>query len=204
MNDTPNRNLPDGRDPSRRRFLCAGIAGLGTGLAVPVAGAEEKSEKRFKPYDRKTRFQVGKRGREMLEKAYELGHHYEGKHGGCCRCTVAALQGALDFIPEDAGLFRSATCLDGGASPTAKQNCGGFTGSGIVIGYVCGGENFKGTGLAHGLLHKVARKFIDEYGSVLCQDVRKGVSGDCPEAVGRAARWAAEALLEQFTDYPPK
>jgi len=70
-----------------------------------------------------------------------------------------------------------------------------------VIGYVCGGENFKGTGLAHKLLHKVARKFINEYGSVLCQDVRKGVDGDCPLAVGRAARWAAQALLEQFTDY---
>ena len=52
-------------------------------------------------------------------------------------------------------------------------------------------------------LHKVYDQFKEEYGTVLCRDVRKGAEGDCSEVVGRAARWVAEALLEEFTDYEP-
>jgi hypothetical protein len=144
---------------------------------------------------------------EIIEKAYQLGHEYEKKHGGCARCTVAALQDAIPFVEVDVGLFRGSTCLDGGATPVAVQNCGGFTGAGMVIGNVCGstrGKEFQGSAaLAHELLHKVYYRFKEEYGTVLCRDVRKAAEGDCPEVVGRAAQWVAEVLLEEFTDYVP-
>lgn len=146
--------------------------------------------------------------REIVEKAYQLGHEYEGKHGGCARCTVAALQDALPMVASDEGLFRAATCLDGGATPVGEQNCGGFTGAGMVIGYVCGSrrnDTFHGTAeLAHGLLHQVYRRFAEAYGTVLCCDVRKGAKGDCPEVVGQAARWTAEAILGAFCGYVPR
>ena len=138
----------------------------------------------------------------IIEKAYQLGYKYEKENGGCARCTVAALQDALPMVAVDEGVFRTATCLDGGATPVAEQNCGGFTGAGIIIGFVCGSRrngSFHGSSkLAHRLLHQVYHRFAKEYGTVLCRDVRKGVQGDCPEAVGRAARWTAEVLLAEF------
>ena len=106
-------------------------------------------------------------------------------------------------------IFRAASCLDGGATPVGVQNCGGFTGCGIVIGHLCGGisrdgDEFRGDSqLAHELLHKVYAHFKEEYGTVLCQDVRKNVKGGCPEVVGRAAQWGAEVLLAEFSDYVP-
>jgi hypothetical protein len=110
-------------------------------------------------------------------------------------------------VPVDVDVFRASTCLDGGATPVAVQNCGAFTGAGIVIGHLCGstrGENFTGNAkLAHELLHKVYHRFKEHYGTVLCRDVRKGAEKDCPEVVGLAAKWVAEVLLEEFTDYTP-
>ena len=107
-------------------------------------------------------------------------------------------------------VFRTASCLDGGATPVGVQNCGGFTGSGIVIGHLCGGITHQdgkiqgSTGLAHELLHKVYHRFKEQCGTVLCQDARKSAKGGCPEVVGRAARWAAEVILAEFTDYKPE
>jgi hypothetical protein len=144
---------------------------------------------------------------EIIQKAYELGYEYEKKHGGCARCTVAALQDAIPFAAADESVFRGSTCLDGGATPTGTQNCGAFTGSGIVIGYLCGstrGKTFEGDAkLAHELLHKVYHRFKEEYGTVLCEDVRRGAEANCPEVVGRAAKWVAEVLLSEFADYAP-
>jgi len=112
------------------------------------------------------------------------------------------LQHSIEFIPDDKGLFRTASCLDGGATPTKAANCGGFTGAGMVIGWVCGTEVFeKRVGLSRRLIRKVYERFEKEYGSVLCKDVRKEIEGDCQEVVGRAARWTAEALVSQFTNY---
>jgi len=51
---------------------------------------------------------------------------------------------------------------------------------------------------AHRLTHRLYARYKEHYGTVLCQDVRKGVGGNCPQVVGRAARWAAEILIEEF------
>ena len=104
-------------------------------------------------------------------------------------------------------MFRAASCLDGGATPKGVQNCGAFTGAGIVIGHLCGrtrgrkGKEFEGgSGLSHNLIRKVYKRFDEEYGSVLCQDVKKGAGGDCPKVVGTAAKWTAEVLLSEFAE----
>ncbi len=114
----------------------------------------------------------------IIGKAYQLGYDYEKEHGGCARCTVAALQDAVPMVAVDEGLFRASTCLDGGATPVGEQNCGAFTGAGMVIGFLCGSRRndvFHGsTRLAHRLLHQVYQRFAEEYGSILCCDVREG------------------------------
>jgi hypothetical protein len=115
------------------------------------------------------------------------------------------VQDGVPFVEVNKDLFRGASCLDGGATPTGIQNCGGFTGAGMVVGYLCGrtrAEQFKGdAGFSHEIHRKVYEQFKEQYGSVLCKDVRKGANGDCPTVVARAAKWAAEAILEEFTDY---
>ena len=79
-----------------------------------------------------------------------------------------------------------------------------------MIGHLCGGisrdgDEFRGdSGLAHDLLQKVYEHFKEECETVLCQDVQKSTEGGCPEVVGRAAKWAAEAIVAEFTDYEPK
>ncbi|OHB65679.1 MAG: hypothetical protein A2V70_20285 [Planctomycetes bacterium RBG_13_63_9] len=119
---------------------------------------------------------------------------------------MAAVQDGVPFVQADQGLFRGAGCLDGGATPTGIQNCGSFTGAGMIIGHLCGRTRREGqfegdARLSHELMREVYERFKKEYGSVLCKDVRKAVKDDCPKVVGRAAQWTAETLLKTFTDY---
>ncbi|MFO7976432.1 MAG: C-GCAxxG-C-C family protein [Candidatus Hydrogenedentota bacterium] len=199
--DPAVRGCAHGCSMARRGFLVAAGAGLWlSGMHTNTVYAASR-EGDFRPYDTNSHFALDEDGAALIKRAYDLGYKIHSDHGGCCRCTVAALQDGLEMVPKDEGLFRAATCLDGGAAPGRKQNCGCFTGAGIVIGYICGGENFGSTSLAHKLIQQVARKFQKTYGSVLCQDAVK--SGDCHEIVGRTAQWTAEALLTQFCGYMP-
>ena len=186
---------------ARREFLQLAGAGLLGALLPQRTQGTKRHKGEFRVLDRNSQTDVGHRAKEIIETAYKLGHKYEGKHRGCCRCTVAALQGAIEFLPRDKDVFRTACCLDGGATPTGIHSCGGFTGSGIIIGYLCGANPFGDTSLSHKLIHQVYEKFKDAYGSVLCKDVRKKGKGNCPEIVGTAARWTTEIILRQFSNY---
>ena len=186
---------------NRRELLrLSGICLLGSSLTTELEGAEEGQPK-FKVLNENDRIDIGDKADEFIEKAYKLGFDLEKKHGGCCQCIVATLQNAIEFIPEDKALFRAASCLDGGATPKGVQNCGAFTGAGMLIGWVCGNEEFGNTKLSHKLIRQVYGRFEKDYGSVLCKDVREKMNANCPEVVGRAARWAAEVLLRRFTNY---
>ncbi|HKJ69043.1 MAG TPA: C-GCAxxG-C-C family protein [bacterium] len=185
---------------SRRKFLQLVMGSGLTGLLIGEVGSTTPSDVGFTPFDKHTRIDIGTRGSALIEKAYTIGHEYEEQHGGCARCTVAALQNVLPFIQENNDVFRTACCLDGGATPTKRANCGGFTGSGIIIGYVCGTNAFGDTDLGHRLMREVHGKFAQAYGSVLCQEVRKK-NHDCPDVVGKAACWTTEIILRQFANY---
>lgn len=191
-------------ETTRRRVLQCAAAGMALSLLPPdEAGAQPAEGAAI--LSRGQRIDVAGREAQILEDAFRLGHDYEKRYGGCCQCTVAGLQDALPFLPADVGLFRAASCLDGGATPTGIHNCGSFTGAGMVIGYLCGrtrGEKFVGDkSLSQDLMRKVYRRFEERYGSVLCKDVRAAGKGDCPQVVGTTARWVAEVLLEAFADY---
>ena len=131
-------------------------------------------------------------------KLMRFGRDLQKKHGGCTRCTVAALQEALAFVPQDAALRRAASCLDGGATPRGVQSCGAFTGAGIFLGWLCGTAEFNNPVLARKLLKQVYQQFESQYGSVLCKDIRPKAASDCPKVVGLAAQWTAEAILSEF------
>jgi len=191
------------KNRSRRRFLGLAVGASAGGLLITDVRPVESvgmDQVEFEPFDRDTRIDIGNGGDEMIKRAYRKGYEYEDKYRGCARCTVAALQDALEFIPKSKDVFRTACCLDGGATPSNVQNCGAFTGSGIIIGYICGTDRFGNTGLSHNLIHQVYKRFKEKYGSVLCRDVREK-GGSCPEVVGKAAGWAAEVIIRQFTNY---
>ena len=185
----------------RRRFLQLSGGMFFTFLTMRNAEGAGKDKTAFKPLGKNDRIDIGNSGDKQVQTAYELGYYYEKEHRGCARCTVAALQDALTFIPDDLSLFRSASCLAGGATPTKLANCGAFTGAGMVIGWLCGTGRFGDNTLSNDLIHEVHKRFETDYGSVICKVVREKSEADCPEVVGKAAQWTAEILLKQFTNY---
>jgi len=182
------------------------LSGLGLAVAAPTVSFGQPSGP-APLLGRGDRVDLSGREAAILDEAYRLGYDYEKRYGGCAQCTVAALQDALPIVPADAGLFRGASCLDGGATPSGLQNCGAFTGAGMVIGFLCGRTRdeifFGDKGLSHELIRKVYQRFEDRYGSVLCKEVRAKAEADCPAVVGTAAQWTAEVLLEAFAGYCP-
>jgi hypothetical protein len=188
---------------NRRQLVCDGVvavASLGlvslTGCRTPVGEGRSQS---FEPLEEGAHIEVGGSPQRIAQKAYEIGYDLQKKHGGCARCTVAALLEAITSVPSDAALRRAASCLDGGATPRGVQNCGAFTGAGMSIGWLCGTAEFKNPVLARKLLKQVYQQFETQYGSVLCKDVRPKAAGDCPRVVGLAAQWTVEAILTEFT-----
>ena len=81
----------------RRRFLQVAGAGIFAGLITQDVAGAGKRRKKFKVLGEADKLDIGDKGKEIIEKAYEAGHEFEKKHGGCCRCTVAGLQKAVDF-----------------------------------------------------------------------------------------------------------
>ncbi len=187
---------------TRRQFLKSATIGVVVcGLNGRNLLAATKNKTGFIVLDKDSRINIGDRGNTIIQKAYDLGFHYEKKHHGCARCIVAALQDAIDFIPANEDLFRSASCLDGGATPDFSASCGAFTGSGMIIGWVCGTGRFGDNSLSHELMHKVHKHFAAEYDSVICKNIRESTDTKCPEVVARAAKWTTEILLKEFTTY---
>jgi hypothetical protein len=179
----------------RRGFLSA-VAGC---ACAPAIAAESQ-----KAWTEKDKFDIGGKGKEIVQKAYDLGSEYHAKYGNCAQTSVAALQEAVPFAPKDELLIMAAAPLSGGATRTRDASCGAFTGAGLVIGSLCGRTraNFSGKApLAGELILQVHDKFVETWGDVICTNIRTKVEGKCPAVVGKAAEWAAEVLLKQFADY---
>jgi hypothetical protein len=181
--------------PGRRTFLR---------VVTGCAGASALAAQTRKLLSESDRIDIGGKGQEVIDKAYQLGRQYTVKYGNCAQCTLAAIQDSVPFVPKDETVLLAATPLSGGATRTHNGNCGGFTGCGLAIGTVCGRSraNFGGKApLAGQLILQVNDRFVEAYGGVLCHDIRSKTQGQCNEAVGKAAAWGAEILLKQFTNY---
>lgn len=188
---------------SRRAWFRMALTGAGSALGA-AAAQQRPAGKPGKVLTERGRFNLGARGPRMVERAQSLGREYEAKYGSCAQCTIAALQDSIDFVPKNEQVFLAGSCLHGGATASGNANCGGFTGAGLVIGHLCGrprdGFPDRGAGkLASKLIREMASRFEQTYGSVLCKDVREKAAKNCPQVVARAAGWAAEVLLKQFS-----
>jgi len=165
---------------------------------------------------------VKKPEEEILKKASELGFKYQKEYTGCCQCVLAAIQDTLGMKNEAA--FKAATGLSGGLGLTGAGSCGALIGGIMAISSKIGRdrENFKDPeGIrwqTYELTKKLYNRFVKEYGSGNCREIQKklfgrsynlwdateheefkeagGYTEKCPLVVGKAARWAAEILLE--------
>ncbi|MBM4088529.1 MAG: hypothetical protein FJ276_03755 [Planctomycetes bacterium] len=73
---------PEAANTSRRRFVGVAGAGLATALGGSLcqgADQEATSSRVLKPGDK---IDVGGKGKEIIQRAYELGFQYEKQHGG--------------------------------------------------------------------------------------------------------------------------
>ncbi len=183
----------------RRSFLALAAAGTGALADSGTARAADRTADSFEPLDESDTLPMSESARrDILDNARGIGVDQEYLYGSCSRSSVAALEKALPFMPEDGTLVRAASCVDGGATPTKEASCGAFTGSGMVIGYVCGPEGRGRATVAHELMNDLHGRFVEEWGGVLCKDVRAAADGKCAGVVGSAVSWTAELLLDRF------
>ena len=198
---------------SRRSFLAvsSGIAAGSSFVRRSSVSAQENSSSN----ERKKQ--------ELLDTAYKLGYEYlsEGKYPGCALCTLAAIQDTLGI--RDDTVFKAATGMSGGGGGTRIGNCGSYTGCSLVLGQLCGcdrpKQNYKDDyKKASGLVKKISDAFVDEYGSVICREIKiivddrydyakntEGISqklktealAKCSTVVAKGTQWAVELILEE-------
>lgn len=129
-------------------------------------------------------------------------------------------------------IFKAATALAGGGARAIDGSCGAYTGAILFFGSIVGRErnDFKDEAKVrlqtHDLAKRLHDKFIEEYSSVVCQNIQTKTMGRsyylidpdeykkfldagahdiyCPDVVGKAAKWAAEILLEAKLVKEPK
>ena len=160
----------------------------------------------------------------LLEKAYELGHHCEKEFHGCGQCVIAAVYQIFPKMRND-DIFRSANAQGGGMGCTSLGQCGAAVAAGMVLSQLCGrhlneiADREKKRFKAYRLGAEFLERFTEEVGAVVCRDIQKlkmgrsfnlldpddwneferlgGHDRHCPDVVGRATRIAVQMILEQ-------
>lgn len=160
---------------------------------------------------------------ELAQKAYDAGYKYQLEKRCCSQSSLAGLFEALDISSPE--VFQAATGLAGGGALFGDAGCGAYDGGLMVIGMLKGRtwDNFTVEETNRFKCFEVGRalhkKFIDEYGTVICRDIEMNVMGRpfflsdkddyakadalgahatvSPDVVGKACQWAVETIFEQ-------
>ena len=162
----------------------------------------------------------------LCEKAYRLAFKYEAEIGSCPQCVYSAIMETLEI-----GNPKTVQALDafaGGTALSTKGTCGALVGGLAAISTIVGRtyEDFsEGKGARRIFLYakKLYDKFIDEYGSIICQDVHLKLFGrtfdfmdnkdyaefekmgghvdKCTSVSGNVAKWTAEIILDDLKKY---
>lgn len=162
---------------------------------------------------------------ELLNTIETRAAQFERNHHGCAQCVLAALMEAFPQISQPEA-FKSATGLAGGIGLSVEGSCGGLTGGTMGISLFFGremqniqdpdGDRF----VSYRLAARLQQRFADAYGSSICGKIHAQVMGrtyhltrpdewdgfiragghseKCPAVVGKAARWAAQIILEEM------
>jgi len=160
---------------------------------------------------------------ELLDKVYKLAFKYEAERGSCPQCVYSAIMETLDI--GDKEVVKAIDALAGGTALSAKGTCGALVGGLCAISTIVGRdyESFsKENRIRRVFLYanKLYEKFIEEYGSPVCEDVhlklfgrsfnlmdkkdyeefeKQGAHVDkCPVVSGKVARWTAEIIIDEL------
>jgi C_GCAxxG_C_C family probable redox protein len=161
----------------------------------------------------------------IIRRARFLGFEYEKSITGCCQCTIAAIQDAIE-IPNDV-VFKAGSGLTAGGGLSCEGSCGGYTGGVMVMSSLFGRRrknwnDDKGEkDCAHMMARALMAKFQREYGSNICRAIHRNIFGrgfdllhvpdreafeklgahvdKCTSVVGTAASWATELILEELS-----
>jgi hypothetical protein len=168
---------------------------------------------------------------EILDQVEEKAYAYERDYHGCCQSALAALQDVFAMrddavFQSSSGLgggigLTAKTCCGGltGGSMFISQLCGRRREPDGSFGDK-EGRRFK----AYKYCQLLAERFFDEYDGCNCFEIQKLKLGGtsyvlaepdqfkefidrgahshiCPEVVAKAARWAAEIVLDNLEDF---
>jgi C_GCAxxG_C_C family probable redox protein len=162
----------------------------------------------------------------IIQRAFSLGMKYEKEITGCCQCTIAAIQDALEV--RDNAVFKAGSGLTAGGGVSCEGSCGGYTGGVMVMSSIFGrqretwDDDKEEKDCAHSMAKALMDKFNREYGSNICKDIHGKIFGrtfdlrdarereafeklgahvdKCTTVVGKAAAWATELILEELSN----
>lgn len=159
---------------------------------------------------------------EILEKIKSQGFEYEKRYKQCSQAVLAPLQDFFDIIDDK--IIKSAHAFAGGTARCGDGTCGALAGAMMALSCKWGRERkYFDHGVERDYPEEIAKelhdKFIEEYGSVICNKVHEKIFGrtydlwdpkeykefedagahkdKCPEVVGKVAKWTASFLLEE-------
>jgi C_GCAxxG_C_C family probable redox protein len=163
---------------------------------------------------------------KIIQRALSLGFEYEKTITGCCQCTIAAIQDALNI--RDDAVFKAGSGLTAGGGLSCEGSCGGFTGGVMVMSSLFGRRREKWNDdkeekdCAHRMARALLDKFHREYGCNICRTIHRNIFGrdfdlmdapgreafeklgahvdKCTSVVGKAAAWATELILEELSN----
>jgi len=163
---------------------------------------------------------------KIIQRALSLGFEYEKTITGCCQCTIAAIQDALEMRND--AVFKAGSGLTAGGGVSCEGSCGGFTGGVMVMSSIFGRRREKWDNdkpekdCAHRMARALLDKFNREYGSNICGTIHRKIFGrdfnlidvrdreafemlgahtdKCTSVVGKAAAWTTELILNEMSE----
>jgi len=155
---------------------------------------------------------------EFLDKVEQTAYNYEQEYHGCARCTFCSLQEHLSLGNDS--VFLASTPLSAGIAMRG-ETCGALLGGLLAIGLATASADMKDEVASRNTMaagYFYVRRFVRELGSSQCRDIqmarlgrffnivdpneyeafaKAGGYNECPKVVGKAARIAAQLILEQ-------
>ncbi len=177
---------------------------------------------------------TGTEREEWIRQAYNLGYEMEKKWGNCAQVTLWAIQQTLSEAGNaathlDPGELKAISGFHAGAGGLCDGACGGYVAGIYMISRKFGraveqlgadSEDPRAVRTTRGLNHVVAqlhRRFIEEYGTVVCSGIHRRLYGrtfhlldeddrkkfdaagahewGCTAVVGNATQWSVDILL---------
>ena len=134
---------------------------------------------------------------ELIQKAGELGFHYEKTYKGCAQCTIMAVFDTLGI--DNPSVFKAASGLASGGGKMCDGVCGGYAGGIMAMSLIFGRSRDSITDddvnkvTSFSMAAALREAFLEEYGTVICGTIHQ-------KLFGRNFDMWSEAEFQEFED----